>query len=109
IKFLIGFHAAVTLGPKVTKDRLTQVACMHMRKLGHGHSVIFFGPLKVDRSIHDAARKSDGDMIHSSDILLWAMGKTCTEIQNSAPYWAQQSEETMLCGTMHGRSSVVMR
>ncbi|KAI6138903.1 hypothetical protein BKA82DRAFT_4459887 [Pisolithus tinctorius] len=95
IKFPIGFRAAVTLGPKVTKDRLTQ-GCMRMRKLGHGHSVIFFGPLEVDRSIRDAAGKSDGGTIHSSDILLWAMGETCTEIQNSAPYWAQQGRDHAL-------------
>ncbi|KIO03173.1 hypothetical protein M404DRAFT_146433 [Pisolithus tinctorius Marx 270] len=92
IKFPIGFRAAVTLGPKVTKDRLTQ-GCMRMRKLGHGHSVIFFAPLDVDRNIRDAARRSDGDTIHPSDILLWAMGETCMEIQNSAPYWAQQGRD----------------
>ncbi|KAI6151148.1 hypothetical protein BKA82DRAFT_4329062 [Pisolithus tinctorius] len=86
IKFPIGFRAAVTLGPKVTKDRLTQ-GCMRMRKLGHGHSVIFFGPLEVDRSIRHAAGKN---------ILLWAMGETCTEIQNSAPYWAQQGRDHAL-------------
>ncbi|KAI6112362.1 hypothetical protein EV401DRAFT_2105300, partial [Pisolithus croceorrhizus] len=95
IKFPIGFRAAVTLGPKVTKDRLTQ-GCMRMRKLGCGHSVMFFGPLDVDRNIRNAARKSDEDMIHPSDILLWAMGETCTEIQNSAPYWAQQGREHTL-------------
>ncbi|KAI6138914.1 hypothetical protein BKA82DRAFT_4230067 [Pisolithus tinctorius] len=93
IKFPIGFRAAVTLGPKVTKDL---AGCMRMRKLGHGHSVIFFGPLEVDRSIRHAAGKSDGDTIHSSDILLWAMGETCTEIQNSAPYWAQQGRDHAL-------------
>ncbi|KAI5986445.1 hypothetical protein F5J12DRAFT_923023 [Pisolithus orientalis] len=92
IKFPIGFRAAVTLGPKVTKDRLTQ-GCMRMRKLGHGHSVVFFAPLDVDRNIRDAARRSDGDTIHPSDILLWAMGETCMEIQNSAPYWAQQGRD----------------
>ncbi|KIO00351.1 hypothetical protein M404DRAFT_153077 [Pisolithus tinctorius Marx 270] len=92
IKFPIGFRAAVTLGPKVSKDRLTQ-GCMRMRKLGHGHSVIFFAPLDVDRNIRDAARRSDGDTIHPSDILLWAMGETCMEIQNSAPYWAQQGRD----------------
>ncbi|KAI6009763.1 hypothetical protein BKA83DRAFT_3400703 [Pisolithus microcarpus] len=95
IKFPIGFRAAVTLGPKVTKDRLTQ-GCMRMRKLGCGHSVMFFGPLDVDRNIRDAARKSDGDTIHPSDILLWAMGETCTEIENSAPYWAQQGRDHAL-------------
>ncbi|KAI6011417.1 hypothetical protein EDC04DRAFT_3145760 [Pisolithus marmoratus] len=95
IKFPIGFRAAVTLGPKVTKDRLTQ-GCMRMRRLGHGHSVMFFGPLDVDRNIRDAARKSDADMVHPSDILLWAMGETCTDIENSAPYWAQQGRDHYL-------------
>ncbi|KAI6009773.1 hypothetical protein BKA83DRAFT_4632007 [Pisolithus microcarpus] len=95
IKFPMGFRAAVTLGPKVTKDRLTQ-GCMRMRKLGHGHSVMFFAPQEVDRSIRGTARKSDGDGIHPSDILLWAMGETCTEIQNSAPYWAQQGRDHSL-------------
>ncbi|KAF8545715.1 hypothetical protein OG21DRAFT_1383420, partial [Imleria badia] len=50
LKFPSGFRAAVTLGPKVTKDRLVQ-GCMRMRKLGHGHSVMFFAPLEVDQSI----------------------------------------------------------
>ncbi|KAI5991231.1 hypothetical protein EDD15DRAFT_2449545 [Pisolithus albus] len=95
IKFPIGFRAAVTLGPKVTKDRLTQ-GCMRMRRLGHGHSVMFFSPLEVDRSIRDAARKSGGDVIHPSDILLWAMGETCIEIENSAPYWSQQGKDHSL-------------
>ncbi|KAI6041743.1 hypothetical protein EDC04DRAFT_2980494 [Pisolithus marmoratus] len=92
IKFPLDFRAAVTLGPKVTKDRLTQ-GCMRMRKLGHGHSVMFFAPPEVDRNIRDAARKSDGDMIHPSDTLLWAMGETCTEIRNNALYWAQQGRD----------------
>ncbi|KAI6041744.1 hypothetical protein EDC04DRAFT_3139543 [Pisolithus marmoratus] len=95
IKFPIGSRAAVTLGPKVSKDRLTQ-GCMRMRKLGHAHSVIFFAPPEVDRNIRDAARKSDGDKIHPSDILLWAMGETCMEIQNNAPYWAQQGRDHAL-------------
>ncbi|KAI6026974.1 hypothetical protein EDC04DRAFT_220473 [Pisolithus marmoratus] len=92
IKFPTGFRAAVTLGPKVVKDRLAQ-GCMRMRKLSHGHSVMFFAPLEVDRNIRETARKNDGDVIHPSDILLWAMDETCTEIQNSAPYWAQQGRD----------------
>ncbi|KAL4078001.1 hypothetical protein J3A83DRAFT_4087181 [Scleroderma citrinum] len=92
IKFPIGFRAAVTLGPKVTKDRLTQ-GCMRMRKLGNGHSVMFFAPLDVDRAIRAAASIAAEDTIHSSDILLWAMHETCTEIQNRAPHWAQQGTD----------------
>ncbi|KAL4077990.1 hypothetical protein J3A83DRAFT_4087275 [Scleroderma citrinum] len=92
IKFPVGFRAAVTLGPKVTKDRLTQ-GCMRMRKLGHSHSVMFFAPLDVDRAIHAATSVADEATIHTSDILLWAMHETCTEIQNRAPHWAQQGTD----------------
>ncbi|KAL4077961.1 hypothetical protein J3A83DRAFT_4356726 [Scleroderma citrinum] len=87
IKFPNGFRAAVTLGPKVTKDRLTQ-GCMRMRKLGGGHSVMFFAPLDVDRSIRTS--KSESDAIHTMDILQWAMVATCTEIEHRASLWAQQ-------------------
>ncbi|KAI6044144.1 hypothetical protein EDC04DRAFT_3138106 [Pisolithus marmoratus] len=69
------------------------IGCMRMRKLGHGHSVMFFAPVDVDRKIRDAARKSDGDIIRPSDVLLWAMGETWMEIQNSTPYWAQQGRD----------------
>ncbi|KAL4069248.1 hypothetical protein J3A83DRAFT_4095931 [Scleroderma citrinum] len=101
IKFPIGFRAAVTLGPKVTKDRLTQ-GCMRMRKLGHGHSVMFFAPLDVDRTIRDAASVVDGDKVCTSHILLWAMYETCTEIQNRAPHWAHQGTDyTSRYGAWH--------
>ncbi|KAH9981617.1 hypothetical protein BJV77DRAFT_1146252 [Russula vinacea] len=52
IKFPRGMRAAVTLGAKVTKDRLVQ-GCMRMRQLGKGHSVMFFAPGEVDRSIRN--------------------------------------------------------
>ncbi|KAG1816755.1 uncharacterized protein BJ212DRAFT_172723 [Suillus subaureus] len=55
VKLPSGFRAAVTLGPKVTKDRLTQ-GCMRMRKLGNGHSVMFFAPTEVDRGIRSATQ-----------------------------------------------------
>ncbi|KAN0079871.1 hypothetical protein V8E55_009437 [Tylopilus felleus] len=58
IKFPVGSRAAVTLGPKVTKDALVQ-GCMRMRKLGHGHSVMFFALPKVDWSICAASSKTD--------------------------------------------------
>ncbi|KAG9318890.1 hypothetical protein JVU11DRAFT_999 [Chiua virens] len=69
LKFPNGFRAAVTLGPKVTKDRLVQ-GCMRMRKLGGGHSVMFFAPLEVDLSIRSATHKKDPNIrITSADIL----------------------------------------
>ncbi|KAF8439804.1 hypothetical protein L210DRAFT_3540380 [Boletus edulis BED1] len=89
IKFPIGFRAAVTLGPKVTKDRLAQ-GCMRMRKLGHGHSLMFFAPLEIDRRIRSVAGKGSLDIINTMDILHWTIRETCDDIRQRAPHWAQQ-------------------
>ncbi|KIJ05458.1 hypothetical protein PAXINDRAFT_44871, partial [Paxillus involutus ATCC 200175] len=92
IKFPLGFRAAVTLGPKVTKDRLAQ-GCMRMRKLGHGHSVMFFAPREVDQNIRLISSKDDTDVIDAADILRWTILETCDEIQLRAPQWAQQGAD----------------
>ncbi|KAF8122530.1 hypothetical protein EV363DRAFT_1554095 [Boletus edulis] len=90
IKFPRGFRAAVTLGHKVTKDRLVQ-GCMRMRKLGHGHSVMFFAPHEVDQRIRGLAAKKDQSIrIATSDILHWAIHETWSDIQRQAPLWAQK-------------------
>ncbi|KAF8260777.1 hypothetical protein EI94DRAFT_1747592, partial [Lactarius quietus] len=84
-------RAAVTLGPKVTKDRLLQ-GCMRMRQLGKGQSVMFFAPGEVDRRIRGlipTGRKSE-DRIHVIDILRWAMHETCEDISCNLPHWAEQ-------------------
>ncbi|KAG1750383.1 uncharacterized protein EDB91DRAFT_1046110 [Suillus paluster] len=92
VKLPSGFRAAVTLGPKVTKDRLTQ-GCMRMRKLGNGHSVMFFAPTEVDRSIRSATQKADTDGVDVADILHWAMLETCLDIEMRASHWLQQGSE----------------
>ena len=62
-----------------------------MRKLGHGHSVMFFAPLEVDLSIRAVAGKKDPTTrVTTVDILCWAIHETWTDIQQRAPYWAQQ-------------------
>ncbi|KAG8922741.1 hypothetical protein FRC02_011638 [Tulasnella sp. 418] len=70
-------------------NRLIQ-GCMRMRKLGHGHSVMFFAPPEVDHSIRTVCSLgSDGD-IHTKHILLWAMLESCTEVVHRISQWAQQ-------------------
>ena len=64
--------------------------CMRMRKLGNGHSIMFFAPLDVDRRIRTIASKSESDAIHTVDILQSAMVETCAEIERRASLWAQQ-------------------
>ncbi|KDQ56360.1 hypothetical protein JAAARDRAFT_70670 [Jaapia argillacea MUCL 33604] len=86
------YRAAVTLGPKVTKDRLTQ-GCMRLRKLGFGQSVMFIAPLEVDRKIREAAGAAHGKTsgpVRSIDVLRWAMLETCADIKHHVPHWAQQ-------------------
>ncbi|KAG2137479.1 hypothetical protein DEU56DRAFT_945983 [Suillus clintonianus] len=92
VKLPSNFRAAVTLGPKVTKDRLAQ-GCMRMRKLGNGQSVMFFAPTEVDRSIRSATQKVDTDGVDVADILHWTMLETCIDIQMRAFPWAQQGSD----------------
>ncbi|KAG8952386.1 hypothetical protein FRC03_012169, partial [Tulasnella sp. 419] len=77
-KLPMGTRAAVTLGPKLTKDRLLQ-GCMRMRKLGRGHSVMFFAPCEVDRRVRLAAKLHDDSPVEVKDILLWTMLESCLE------------------------------
>jgi hypothetical protein len=107
LKFPPEIRAAVTLGPKVTKDRLVQgkyviyserrktdqdIGCMRMRQLGKGHSVMFFAPGEVDRRIRNCIPRhmASGGRIRVIDVLRWAMQETCEDIRHHLPYWAQQ-------------------
>ncbi|KAK5263156.1 hypothetical protein LTR96_011418 [Exophiala xenobiotica] len=72
------YKAAVTLGPYLTKDRLIQ-ACMRMRKLGHGQSVIVA-----------QKRRGEGVCIDVPDILSWAIAETWIDIRRSMPLWVVQ-------------------
>ncbi|KAH9056708.1 hypothetical protein EDB87DRAFT_1824048 [Lactarius vividus] len=84
-------RAAVTLGPKVTKDRLLQ-GCMRMRQLGKGQSVIFFAPGEVDRRIRGLIPRGQESEkgVQVVDILRWTMYETCRDIGHHLPHWAQQ-------------------
>ncbi|KAH9047021.1 hypothetical protein EDB83DRAFT_2677144 [Lactarius deliciosus] len=83
LKLPRGTRAAVTLGPKVTKDRLLQ---------GKGQSVIFFAPGEVDRRIRYLIPRGQEpeNGIRVTDILRWAMHETCWDIVHHLPHWAQQ-------------------
>ncbi|KAI0290846.1 hypothetical protein B0F90DRAFT_1929161 [Multifurca ochricompacta] len=91
LKLPQGTRAAVTLGPKVTKDRLLQ-GCMRMRQLGKGHSVMFFAPGEVDQRIrsYNPSVENHEKPIQARDILRWAMHETCEDIRRHLPHWAEQ-------------------
>lgn len=65
---------------------------MRMRKLGDGHSVMFFAPGEVDRRIRDRLPSgvASEHRIRVLDVLRWAMHETCEDIRHHLPHWAQQ-------------------
>jgi hypothetical protein len=83
------YRAAVTLGAKLTKDTLVQ-ACMRMRKLGKGQSVIFCIPEEIQVKVLDCTSKPRSTEIEVSDVLLWATTETWAEMRRSIPLWATQ-------------------
>ena len=63
-----------------------------MRMLGHGHSIMFFAPLEIDRRIRLMAGKDKdpSDVIDTMDILHWAVRETWNHIRRWAPHWVEQ-------------------
>ncbi|KAF2170452.1 hypothetical protein M409DRAFT_51492 [Zasmidium cellare ATCC 36951] len=89
----VSYRAVVTLGPKLTKDRLVQ-ACMRMRKLGQGQTVVFCIPEEIQAKVWDANPSSSARevKIEIADVLIWAIGETHDELRRSMPLWAVQGE-----------------
>ncbi|KAF2447904.1 hypothetical protein P171DRAFT_518926 [Karstenula rhodostoma CBS 690.94] len=85
------YRAAVTLGASLTKDRLVQ-ACMRMRKLGKGQSVVFCIPEEIQGKILECTSKAAPTDINVSDVLAWAIKETCGDLSRCMPLWASQGQ-----------------
>ncbi|KAF7560418.1 hypothetical protein G7046_g3736 [Stylonectria norvegica] len=83
------YRAAVTLGAKLTKDRLVQ-ACMRMRKLGSGQSVVFCVPEEIRTKITTMKDSIGEQEITIADILAWTMSETSLDLRRTMPMWATQ-------------------
>lgn len=82
------YRAAVTLGANLTKDRLVQ-ACMRMRQLGKGQSVVCMIPEEISSKIRDRMENPDTP-IEVSDVLCWSVGESWMDLKRSMPLWAVQ-------------------
>ncbi|KAK3349552.1 hypothetical protein B0T25DRAFT_548396 [Lasiosphaeria hispida] len=83
------YRAAVTLGPALTKDQLAQ-ACMRMRQLGRGQSVVFFMSAEIRRKVATFRGMSEEAEIKMVDVLSWSVGQTWQEFRRLMPLWATQ-------------------
>ncbi|KAK2031664.1 hypothetical protein LX32DRAFT_584407 [Colletotrichum zoysiae] len=82
------YRAAVTLGAKLTKDRLVQ-ACMRMRKLGKGQSVVFCVPDEIRRKIESETQSHD-TAVTVARVLEWSISETFADLQRGIWLWANQ-------------------
>ena len=92
LKLLRNYRAALTLGPNITKDKFVQgekatlrgelsfsnsyLACMRMKKLGKGQSVVFCIPREIRFQVMSISGKSRMRDINVSDVLRWAISET---------------------------------
>ncbi|PVF94400.1 hypothetical protein CPB86DRAFT_713347, partial [Serendipita vermifera] len=80
--------AVVTLGPRITKDKLVQ-GSMRMRKLGQGQSVIFLASNEVTALITGATGCDPGH-ITSKEVLIWTIKETWRQLQANMPAYIVQ-------------------
>ena len=76
-------RAAVSLGPLLTKDRLIQ-ACMRLRKLGQGQTLMYLAPPEVHKQIAQLSRK-DEEELDGYPVVAWALEQSCRTIEKSQP------------------------
>ncbi|KAM3510728.1 hypothetical protein MY11210_005654 [Beauveria gryllotalpidicola] len=91
------YKAAVTLGPGLTKDRLAQ-ACMRMRNLGNGQTLVFYVSFEIENSIRSLLRLSDEQPLTIDCIIQWSILQTQASITRQIPHWAKQ-------GRRHGEQA----
>jgi hypothetical protein len=85
------YRAAVTVGAHLTKDRLVQ-ACMRMRKLGRGQSVVFLIPREIEQKIRVLRGQDSSSLadITVADVICWAITETCAGLRKALPLWLRQ-------------------
>ncbi|KAF2802550.1 uncharacterized protein BDZ99DRAFT_550822 [Mytilinidion resinicola] len=83
------YRAAVTLGPLLTKDQFVQ-ACMRMRNLGKGQSVVAFASKEIEMQIQSCSGTSTEDRIGMKGVLEWCIRNSCAKAKKELLLWARQ-------------------
>ncbi|EEP78506.1 predicted protein [Uncinocarpus reesii 1704] len=89
LKLPVDSRAAVTLGPRLTKDKLVQ-ACNRLRKLGGGQTVVFLSPPEVSSKIRELSGMLEDHQLNSSHVIRWTLAETCENMDSLRPLWALQ-------------------
>ena len=62
----------------------TSLACMRLRKLAHGQSLVFFAPPEVHQSIIDVTGRPAKNLT-GYDVVAWSLEQSCLSIERSQP------------------------
>lgn len=82
------------------------IACMRMRQLGEGQSVVFCIPAEIRDKIHMTSTKLDETTIDVSDVLEWAISETYRDIRRSMPLWMTQGQRFETQSTLWAEARV---
>ena|SRR5436190_1936640 len=74
----------------MTIDTDIIIACMRMRRLGKGQSVVICVPEEIKTKILARISKPSDSRIDVSDALSWAISETYIDIRRNLPLWAVQ-------------------
>ncbi|KAI5359080.1 hypothetical protein Slin15195_G067110 [Septoria linicola] len=85
------YRAACTLGSGLAKDRLVQ-ACMRMRKLGKGQTIVFIASQEISTQIRRVSKMRTDQTIGVADVLRWVISETHNEMRHSMSLWAAQND-----------------
>jgi hypothetical protein len=97
-----GYHAIVTLGARLTKDKFVQ-GCMRMRKLGFEHTLSFWSSFEVHTELisilssRTVPTPPDTTMNHSSttitslEIIEWTIRNSVNMIRDGFTLWGSQA------------------
>ncbi|KAF2664444.1 hypothetical protein BT63DRAFT_89804 [Microthyrium microscopicum] len=91
LKLPADYRAAVTLGADLTKDTLVQ-ACMRMRKLGKGQSLVFCIPDEIKLKIFELLSHDTDAQLTVADVLQWSISETFKDLRRKMPLWASQGQ-----------------
>jgi hypothetical protein len=89
LRLPLGTKAAVTLGARLTRDRMVQ-GCLRMRQLGQGHSVAFIAADDVAQQL-----EASGGLLTDS-VLAWVLRNTQQALKMGAAHWLQQGATSLI-------------
>ncbi|ATY64974.1 very large low complexity [Cordyceps militaris] len=95
LRLPLNYKAAVTLGPGLTKDRLAQ-ACMRMRNLGKGQTLVFYVSFEVENDIRKLLQLPHDQPLTIDRIIQWSISQTQASITRQMPHWAKQGRRHKL-------------